>query len=177
MLSRTWPCGRAKISSDELFLNQSLSQAAFSHAGVADEEDFGVRVLDLVRRGGKAGAWCFRCPCLGDEFRQIPHPDAAIVVAGEGAALIGAPRHALNISRVAFEHAQAAPRLDLPQPHGLVIGAGEGAALSALHATLLTLRMAFEHAQAAPRLHVPQPHGIVIGAGEGAALSALHATL
>ena len=40
---------------------------------------------------------------------------------------VGTPRHAVDTSGMAFEHAQAAPRRDLPQPHGVVIGPGEGA--------------------------------------------------
>src|SRR5437764_435721 len=69
---------------------------------------------------------------------------------------------------VAFEDAQAAARLYVPQPNSPFIIARERAALiGAPRYVIDTGRMAFEHAQTAARFYVPQPHGPIIISREG----------
>src|SRR6266404_3305609 len=97
---------------------QTCALPIFPRAGIADEKDLGVRVLDLVRRDWRGCGDGPPCPRFGDMLRQIPHPNAALVIAGECAALIGAPSYTLHATLVAHECAHAASRLHIPQPHG-----------------------------------------------------------
>src|SRR5260370_31273009 len=79
------------------------------------------------------------------------------------AELIGAPRHAPDRISMAFEHAQAAPRLHLPQTHSSVIGGRERAELiGAPRHVPDPACAAFENAQAAPRFHLPLTHGLIL---------------
>ncbi len=81
-----------------------------------------------------------------------------VIGAGERAALVGTPRYAVNTIRMPFEHAQAAPRLHVPQPDCIIKGAREGTTLVGAPRYLPhVVAMPFEHAQTLPRLHVPQP--------------------
>ena len=154
-------------------MRQTHREPRLARAALADEEDFGVRVLDLVRRGRQGRHGDFRRSRLGDKFRQIPHPDAAAVVAGEGAAFDR--RSTPRVLTSAVWPSSTRRQRPVSTSHSRTVSSaghrrGRGVR-SALHATRPTLsRVAFEHAQAAPRLHVPQPHGLVSRAGEGAAL-------
>ena len=80
------PRADRRVAGFPVIQRQPLGKPRLARAALADEEDFGVRVLDLVRRERQGWRGGFRCSRLGDEFRQIPHPDAAALVAGEGAA-------------------------------------------------------------------------------------------
>src|SRR5437868_8488914 len=58
-------------------VNQSLRQAAFSDPCVADEQDFCVCVLNLIRnQSGRRRDICW--PRLGGDVRKIPHPTDAV---------------------------------------------------------------------------------------------------
>ena len=73
------PRADRRVAGLPVIQSQSLGKPRLARAALADEEDFGVRVLDLVRRGRQGWHGDFRCSRLGDKFRQIPHPDAASV--------------------------------------------------------------------------------------------------
>ena len=161
------PSAYGRVAGLPVVRSQAHREPGLACASVANEKDFGVRVLDLVRRRRQGCRRdCVRAR-LPDGLRKIPRTDNPVVVSRNRVASIGGPCHPPDRAGVAFKDADAVPSLDIPQPQRSVQGSRECVPLiGAPGHTGHGVRMARENAQAAPSLYRQQPNCVVIGRRE-----------